>query len=102
MFDRLPAWAKQKEVSIEKYFKDKVESIGGKTYKFASPGQRDVPDRIALFPNGRLIFAELKRPGETPTPGQTWEINELQNYGQIVVVLSTREEINECINMVCS
>jgi hypothetical protein len=102
MFEKKPAWAKTKEASIEKYFVKQVQARDGITYKFTSPGHVDVPDRIAIFPNGRVLFAELKRPKAKPRLGQLMEIMKLQDYGQIAVILSTKREVDECLNLVCS
>ena len=38
--------------------------------KFTSPGLRGVPDRIALMPGGKVVFVELKRPGEKLSEAQ--------------------------------
>ena len=48
------------EKEIEKYFVWRVERAGGKTYKFKSPTQRGVSDRIACMPDGSTWFIELK------------------------------------------
>lgn len=47
------------ENSIRKY----VRLCGGKMYKWVSPGNPGVPDRICLFPGARLVFVEVKKPG---------------------------------------
>ncbi len=40
-----------------------IKSLGGKAYKWVSPGAPGVPDRIVILPGGRIIFIEVKRPG---------------------------------------
>jgi len=102
MFNKKPKWMKVKECTIESYFVRRVAEHGGITYKFTSPGQMDVPDRIAIFPNGRVVFAEIKRPGETLRVGQIVELMRLQDMGQIAVSLTTKKEVDECLNLVCS
>lgn len=52
-----------KEAEVEKYFCWKVEMAGGKTWKFTSPANRGVPDRIAVLPGGTVWFVELKTKG---------------------------------------
>lgn len=44
--------------------------------KFSSPSNRGVPDRI-IGRDGVVLFLELKRPGEQPTPLQRRELTEL-------------------------
>ena len=45
---------------MEKRLVAAVEQAGGLAWRFTSPGRRGVPDRICLFPNGRLAFVEVK------------------------------------------
>jgi len=45
-----------RESEIERYFVWAVQSLGGVTYKFRSPTQRGVADRIACMPNGETWF----------------------------------------------
>ena len=52
-----------KERDIERYFKRRVEQAGGKSYKFVSPSNRGVSDRIVCLPDGSTWFVELKAPG---------------------------------------
>lgn len=51
------------ESAFERKLCDYIKSLGGKAYKWVSPGVRGVPDRIAILPGGRVIFIEVKRPG---------------------------------------
>ena len=51
-----------KESEIETYFCWAVMRQGGVTYKFKSPTQRGVCDRIACLPDGQTWFVELKQP----------------------------------------
>lgn len=50
------------EADIEMLFRWHVERLGGKTWKFESPGRRGASDRIACLPNGETWFVELKHP----------------------------------------
>ena len=71
----------QKEKEIERHLVKVVERHGGLCLKLASPGRIGVPDRIIIFPNGVIGFAELKRPGETPREIQTYWLDKLQKFG---------------------
>ena len=51
------------ESTFERKLCDYIKSLGGKAYKWVSPGASGVPDRIAILPGGRIIFIEVKRPG---------------------------------------
>lgn len=51
------------EKEIEQKLKRVVEErLGGLCLKWVCPGWSGVPDRILLFPGGRVYFVELKRP----------------------------------------
>jgi len=51
------------EAAFERYVVGKVREAGGRAFKWTSPGTTGVPDRICVFPGGRIFFVELKRPG---------------------------------------
>ena len=51
------------ESTLEQAARKYVRSIGGRFYKWVSPGENGVPDRICILPGGRVIFIELKRSG---------------------------------------
>ena len=52
-----------RESIVEKKFAAEVKKRGGLAVKFVSPGFNGVPDRLVLFPGGRMAFVELKAPG---------------------------------------
>ena len=82
---------KKREFKIEDYLKEQVEKIGGKCYKFVSPGYDGMPDRIVVF-SGCVIFVETKRPGKKPRALQKIRLEELQMQGVITAVVSTKKE----------
>lgn len=49
-----------KESDIEARLVREVRKRGGLCYKFVSPGNNGVPDRIIITPDGRVYFVELK------------------------------------------
>ena len=51
------------EATFEKYVCEKIRKLGGRAFKWVCPGLTGAPDRICIFPGGRIIFIELKRPG---------------------------------------
>lgn len=76
---------------LEKDIEGKVvkfaKSLGCLVYKFTSPSQRSVPDRLFIMPGGRGVFLiEFKRRGEKPTPAQEVEIAKIQKRGIYVGV----------------
>lgn len=83
-----------REAAVESYFADKVEALGGRAYKFVSPGRRNVPDRLCVFPGPVTYFVELKAPGKTIRKGQQRELNYLSALGYHVAVLGSKEQVD--------
>ena len=48
------------EKSIEQKLRTETKKMGGWAVKFSSPGLDGMPDRLVLFPGGKLGFVELK------------------------------------------
>ena len=42
-----------RESSIESKFRDEVKEVGGMAYKFVSPGNAGVPDRVVILQGGK-------------------------------------------------
>ncbi len=59
-----------RESQLERETREAVERVGGKMPKWVSPGNRGVPDRIAILPGGRTVYVEMKAPGEPLEPLQ--------------------------------
>lgn len=85
-----------RERDIEQYLVKRARESGGKAYKWVSPGNDGVPDRIVIFP-GRVIFVELKAPGKKPTPLQLARHRELAGFGLQVLVIDSKEDVDRLI-----
>lgn len=81
------------ERELEKKLRDKIKQSGGRAYKFVSPGNSGVPDRIIVMPGAKIYFVEMKRPGEKPRKLQERQIEFLKKLGFEVLVISTEEEL---------
>lgn len=57
------------------------------TYKFTSPSNRSVPDRLFISPNGNIFFVEFKRQGILPTKLQSHTIKAMTRRGVKVSVI---------------
>lgn len=82
------------ESKIENYLKKQVELIGGKAYKFVSPGVAGVPDRIVLLPGGRIFFIELKAPDKKLKKLQEYRAKELRNLEFEVRVVDSMVKVD--------
>lgn len=76
-----------KEKDLEKILVKEVRKLGGRAYKWVSPGNDGVPDRIVVFPNRWPIFVELKADKGKLSALQAVQIKRLQELGQRVVVV---------------
>lgn len=85
------------EQKIERRLKKEIELIGGKALKFVSPGMSGIADRIVLLPQGRIIFVELKAPGEKLRPLQEFRAKEIRSLGFRVEVIDSIEKVLEFI-----
>jgi len=83
------------EKKIEERLRTKAKEAGGLAAKWVSPSMSGVPDRIVFLPGGRIIFVELKRPGESPTPLQDRIIGMLRGLGADVRVVDSMEKVDE-------
>lgn len=86
-----------KEHSIEQALRKAVDEIGGLCWKFTSPGTSGVPDRICIRA-GRVVFVELKAPGQHPRPIQLHRIKQLQDRGGTVMVIDSIAGIEEVLD----
>jgi len=89
-----------KEKIVENHFVWAVERIGGKTYKFTSPGRKGVADRIACLPDGSTWFVELKTKGGRLSVLQKMFMSDMALLNQKYACLWTTEQIDEFIKTI--
>ena len=75
-----------REKDIEKILVAEVRKLGGRAYKWVSPGNDGVPDRIVIFPGKPPVFVELKTDTGKLSALQTVQIRRLKELGQKVYV----------------
>lgn len=76
-----------RESEIESILVSEIRKAGGRTYKWVSPGNSGVPDRIVFLPGGKVIFVELKTDSGKVSAQQKIQINRIQSLGQDVRVV---------------
>ena len=84
-----------RERDIEKKMLNAVRKMGGEAFKWVSPGNDGVPDRIVMLPGGRLIFVELKADRGRLSPVQKIQIRRIQKLGQDVEVVQGMDGLEE-------
>ena len=84
-----------REKDIEAWLKSRIEGLGGLWLKFVSPGSDGVPDRIAIFPNGRTVFVELKTAMGHLSRVQRYQIRRFrERHQQVCVVYGKRGAVD--------
>lgn len=90
------------EKEVEKFLVREVKKIGGVSFKFISPGNAGVPDRIVILPTGKVVFVELKTDKGKLTKLQEVQIKKISNLGADARVLRGIEGVREFINEIQS
>lgn len=80
------------EKQIEQRLVDRTRRAGGLAIKWSSPGMSGVPDRIVFLPGGRIVFVELKAPGQKLRPLQSRVHDMLKRLGADVRVIDSLED----------
>lgn len=75
-------------------FVEAVKKKDGFAPKFVSPGLDGMPDRIVLFPIGKIAFVELKAPGERMRPLQVRRKKQLEKLGFSVYCIDGVSQID--------
>lgn len=88
-----------REKEIEEYLRERVKAVGGRAYKFVSPGNAGVPDRLVLFPKGITVFVELKAPGKKPTALQLAQQNKIRSLGFLVEIVDSKQRVDDLIKL---
>ena len=83
-----------KESQVEQYLVKKISALGGKAWKFVSPGNAGVPDRLITY-NSRSFFVEVKRPGGKPRALQKATVAQIRATGIKVYCISTKAQVAE-------
>lgn len=81
------------ERDLERILVQQAKAHGGRAYKFVSPGNNGVPDRLVILPGGKVGFAELKQKGKKPTQYQELQIGRISKLGCTVQVVDSVEKI---------
>ena len=89
-----------RESDIEKKLVNEIRKMGGEAFKWTSPGNDGVPDRIVMLPGGRLIFVELKADRGSLSPIQKVQIRRIQKLGQDVEVVQGMDGLEEFLERI--
>jgi Holliday junction resolvase len=87
-----------RERDIERKACDLAKEAGWLVFKFVSPAQRGVPDRIFIR-QGRIVFIEFKAPSARPTKLQWRMIERLRDQGCEVYVCDSVESACDALGI---
>ena len=90
-----------REKYIEQRLRQEVRRRGGLCEKWVS-GTAGWPDRIIIFPDGKVGFVEVKAPGEEPRKLQLYRHEQLRKMGCQVYVLDKPEQIGGILDEIQS
>ena len=82
-----------REREVEKILVDGIRKLGGRAFKWVSPGNDGVPDRIVVLPGYPAVFVELKTITGRLTSLQRVQLKRLKDMGQAVRVLHGEHEV---------
>lgn len=85
------------EKDIEQWLNKKVESLGGLSFKFVSPNNPGVPDRIYILPKGKVFFVELKTEIGRMSNIQKWQRERLRKMGCRFYLVKGMEQAREFV-----
>lgn len=87
----------ENEKAVEAYLVRRVRELGGVCLKFASSTTTGYPDRLAVLPEGRSFWVELKTTGRKPERKQQLRHQQLRDLGQTVYVIDSREGVDRIL-----
>ncbi|MEE3478770.1 MAG: VRR-NUC domain-containing protein [Succiniclasticum sp.] len=82
------------EKDVEARLVRRVTAMGGRAYKWVSPGNVGVPDRIVIWPGGRIDMVELKTDTGRLSQIQEIQIRRLQALGCKIRVLYGDDDVD--------
>lgn len=82
-----------RESEVEKLLVGGIRKLGGRAFKWVSPGNDGVPDRIVVLPGLPAVFVELKTVTGKLTPLQRVQLKRLRDMGQAVRVIYGEREV---------
>lgn len=86
-----------REQVIEKYLTKSVVAMGGRCYKWVSPGNVGVPDRIVVLPGNTVLMVEVKASGKLPTSIQRYQHGILKALGVAVYIVDSVEAVDRLL-----
>lgn len=87
----------ESEKKTEIYLTERTCALGGQSYKWSSPNNKGVPDRICIFPGEIALFVEVKSEGETLSKLQQLVHKRLLRLTRHVYTVDTKVEVDNLL-----
>ena len=81
------------EAAVEKKFVGGLQALGCLVWKFVSPGNAGVPDRLVILPDGTIFFVEMKQDDGKLSAIQKAQHERLRKHGANVITLWGSEDV---------
>lgn len=85
---------------VERRLVKEIKNLGGLCYKFVSPGNVGVPDRILVLESGVIIFAEIKADKGKLTMAQRSQISKIRGRHQRAVVVYGIPGVEKLVDLI--
>lgn len=89
--------SRMRERTVESHLRTACREAGLLCLKYTSPARGGVPDRIVVA-DGKVVFVELKRPGQKPNRRQLETHAKMRRYGADVRVVDSVESVDELVD----
>lgn len=87
------------EREVEQYLRRLVTQAGGMCVKFIPDYMVGMPDRLCMFPCGRVVWVETKKPkGGVISDAQKFRHQQLRDLGFQVELCWTKEDAERIVN----
>lgn len=86
------------EKLVERKLVQQVKENGGMCIKLLCNHILGLPDRMCLFPGGKIAFIELKTTSEKPKRIQAFMHDKIRKLGFQVLVIDSTKKVSEFIN----
>ena len=87
----------QPEARIEAWLNERIKELAGISYKFVSPMNPGVPDRIYILPGGSVWFVELKTEIGRLANIQKWQGERIRKMGCRYRVIKGMDEARQFV-----
>ena len=87
-----------RERDLEQKLVRLVREKGGWAIKLSAQWDAGMPDRLICFPGGKVLFVEMKAPGQNPRPIQIRIHEKLRRLGFTVLVIDSEAKIHDMLS----